>query len=124
MAKSKVHRSRARHTPSIAARAVPAKRTLILLESGLLLGLTEGIMWNMITQLHTSIYLKALFLMAGVIGVFALTVRILEPIIQASLKAVAKLDSGGGVLLRLGLHSVILFLIYTGYVRTFFASGK
>ena len=102
--------------------AVPTRRTLVLLESGLLLGLAEGIMWNAIMKLHSTVYVKALLLMIGVIGIFALAVRILEPIIQSSLKAVSRLDAGGGALMRIGLHIVILFLIYAGYVRTFFPS--
>lgn len=104
----------------VAMRAVPARRTLVLLETGLILGLAEGLMWNAVTQLELSQYVKALILMVGVIGVFALAVRILEPLIQSSLKAVSKLDAGGGALMRIGLHAIILFLIYAGYVRTFF----
>jgi hypothetical protein len=104
----------------VATRAVPQRRTLVLLETGLILGLAEGIMTEIITHLTVSPYVKALLLMAGVIGVFALAIRIIEPVIRGTLKVVSKLDSSGGAMMRIGLHLIILFLIYAGYVRTFF----
>jgi hypothetical protein len=106
----------------VATRAVPQRRTLILLETGLLLGLAEGIMDELITHLALSPYLKALLLMTGVIGVFALAIRLLEPMIRGTLKMVSKLDSNGGATMRIALHAIILFLIYVGYVRVFFPS--
>ncbi len=33
---------------------------------------------------------------------------------------IAKLDTGGGALLRIGVHLVILFLIFATYVHVFF----
>jgi hypothetical protein len=102
---------------------VPQKRSLILLETALLAGLFEGIMWNLVTGLHTVVYIKALVLMVGVVGMFALAVQVLEPVIQFVLKFIAKLEAGGGVLARLGLHLLLLFLIYVGYVRIFFKAG-
>jgi len=107
-----------------AAKAVPTRRALILLETGLLLGLAEGIMTDAITHLTISPYLKALILMAGVIGAFAFAIRILEPVIKWVLKFIAKFESGGGALVRVGLHLIILFLIFAGYVRTFFPTLK
>ena len=101
-------------------RAVPTRRTLVLLESGLLLGLAEGIMEEIVTHLTLSPYLKALVLMAGVLGVFALAIRILEPVIRKTLHHVSRLDAAGGAMMRLGLHVLIFFLIYAGYVRVFF----
>jgi hypothetical protein len=77
-------------------------------------------MTEIITHLTVSPYVKALLLMAGVIGVFALAIRIIEPVIRGTLKVVSKLDSSGGAMMRIGLHLIILFLIYAGYVRTFF----
>jgi hypothetical protein len=103
-----------------ANKAVPTRRALVLLETGLLLGLAEGIMTDTLTHLTLSPYLKALLLMVGVIGVFAFALRIIEPIIRGSLKMIAKLDTGGGALLRIGVHLVILFLIFAAYVRVFF----
>ena len=103
-----------------ASRAVPTRRALILLETGLLLGLMEGI----ITHLTISPYLKALILMIGVIGAFAFAIRILEPVIKWALKFIARFESGGGALVRVGLHLIILFLIFAGYVRTFFPTLK
>jgi len=107
-----------------ATRAVPQRRTLVLLETGLMLGLAEGIMWDLITHLTVSPYAKALLLMIGVVGVFALAIRILEPAIRGTLKMVSKLDSNGGAMMRVGLHLIILFLIYAGYVRTFFPTVR
>lgn len=104
----------------IAKKVVPARRAFVLLETGLLIGLAEGVLNNLITRLPISIYLKALLLMAGVVGVFAIAVRILEPVIAWVLKFVSKLDTGSGPLLRLGLHAAILFLIFVSYVRIFF----
>jgi hypothetical protein len=109
--------------PNPVARVVPGRRTFVLLESGLILGLAEGIMWKFITSLALSNYFKAVLLMAGVVGAFALAVRVLEPVIAAVLKFIAKLDRGGGALARIGLHAVILFLIFVGYVRVFFRAG-
>ncbi len=80
-------------------------------------------MEDIITHLDLSPYLKALLLMVGVLGVFALAIRILEPVIRKSLHAVSKLDKAGGAMMRLGLHLVIFFLIYAGYVRVFFPSA-
>jgi hypothetical protein len=108
------------HVAKAANKAVPSRRALILLETGLLLGLAEGIMTDTLTHLMLSPYLKALLLMVGVIGVFAFALRIIEPIIRGSLKMISKLDSGGGALLRIGVHLVILFLIFAAYVRVFF----
>jgi len=107
-----------------ASKAVPTRRALILLETGLLLGLAEGIMTDIITHLTISPYFKALILMAGVIGAFAFAIRILEPVIKWTLKTVAKFESGGGALVRVGLHFIILFLIFAAYVRTFFPTLK
>ncbi len=106
--------------PARRAQLAPQRRTFILLETGLLLGLAEGIMWNLITTLTLSPYLKAALLMIGVIGLFAIAVRVLEPLIGSILKSIAGLEKGGGIAIRLGLHSVVLFLIYVGYVRVFF----
>jgi len=106
-----------------AMKVVPARRTLVLLESGLLLGLAEGIMEEIITHLSYSPYVKALLLMGGVLGVFALAIRILEPVIRRTLHAVSKLDSSGGAMMRLGLHLVIFFLIFVGYLRVFFPTA-
>ena len=61
----------------------------MLLETGLLLGLAEGIMTDTLTHLMFSPYLKALLLMIGVIGVFAFALRIIEPVIRGSLKMIA-----------------------------------
>jgi hypothetical protein len=108
------------HVVKAANKAVPSRRALILLETGLLLGLAEGIMTDTLTHLMLSPYLKALLLMVGVIGVFAFALRIIEPIIRGSLKMISKLDAGGGALLRIGVHLVILFLIFAAYVRVFF----
>jgi len=58
--------------------------------------------------------------MIGVVGLFAVAVRILEPVIGWFLKVIAGLDKGSGALLRIGLHALILFLIFVGYVRVFF----
>ena len=104
----------------IATRAIPERRALVLLETGLLLGLTEGVMPETITHLTLSPYAKAALLMIGVIGVFALAIRLLEPVIRGTLKMVSKLDSNGGASMRIVLHLIILFLIYVGYVRIFF----
>ncbi len=109
---------------SAAMKAVPTRRTLVLLETGLLLGLAEGILTDVITHLTISPYLKALFLMIGVIGAFAFAIRILEPVIRGSLKVISKLDSGGGAMVRVGLHLIILFLIFVAYVRIFFPTLK
>ncbi|GEM_PF-2535192 len=108
----------------VASKAVPTRRTLVLLETGLVLGLIEGIMSEAITHLDFSPYIKALFLMIGVIGAFAFAIRVLEPIIRGSLKVISKVDSGSGVLVRIGLHLVILFIIFAGYVRIFFPTMK
>jgi hypothetical protein len=107
-----------------ANKAVPTRRALVLLETGLLLGLAEGIMTDTLTHLTLSPYLKALLLMVGVIGVFAFALRIIEPVIRGSLKVIAKLDTGGGALLRIGVHLVILFLIFAAYVRVFFPKAQ
>jgi hypothetical protein len=98
----------------------PKRRTFILLETGLLLGLAEGVMWNLITTLMLSPYIKAALLMIGVVGLFAVAVRVLEPLIGSILNAIAGLEKGGGIAIRIGLHAVVLFLIYVGYVRVFF----
>ena len=107
----------------MAMKAVPNRRTLVLLESGLLLGLSEGIMEDIVTHLQYSPYVKALLLMAGVLGVFALAIRILEPVIRKTLHAVSKIDAGHGAMMRVGLHLVIFFLIFVGYVRVFFPTA-
>jgi hypothetical protein len=104
-------------------KAVPTRRTLVLLESGLILGLAEGLMIEIITRLQLSPYLKALLLMAGVLGVFAIAIRILEPIIRKTLHAISRLDASGGAMMRMGLHLIILFLIFVGYVRVFFPTA-
>lgn len=104
----------------LARRAVPTRRTLVLLESGLIVGLAEGLMEDFIKLYTIPSYLKALMLMVGVLGVFALALRIIEPIVRGTLKAVSKLDKGGGALTRIGLHLIILFLIFVAYVRVFF----
>jgi hypothetical protein len=101
-------------------RAVPTRRTLVLVESGLLLGLTEGLMEDFIKQYTLPTYLKALILMVGTLGAFALAIRIIEPIVRGTLKAVSRLDKGGGAITRIGLHLIILFLIFVAYVRVFF----
>jgi hypothetical protein len=111
------------HVSKVANKAVPTRRTLVLLETGLVLGLAEGIMIDAITHLAFSHYLKALMLMVGVIGVFAFALRVIEPVIRGMLKMIAKLDTGGGALMRIGVHLVILFLIFAAYVRVFFSSG-
>jgi hypothetical protein len=108
------------HVAKAANKAVPTRRTLVLLETGLLLGLAEGIMTDTLTHLTLSPYLKALLLMIGVIGVFAFALRIIEPVIRGTLKVISKLDTGGGAMLRIGVHAVILFLIFAAYVRVFF----
>jgi hypothetical protein len=105
-----------------ASKAVPTRRALILLETGLILGLTEGIMNDAVTHISISPYLKALLLMAGVIGAFAFALRVIEPVIKWALKVIAKVEAGGGPLVRIGLHLVIIFLIYVAYVRVFFHS--
>jgi hypothetical protein len=105
-------------------KAVPKRRTLVLLETGLVLGLVEGVMTDTITRLNYSPYLKALMLMVGVIGAFAFAIRILEPVVRQSLKIISKVDSGRGALARIGLHLVILFIIFAGYVRIFFPTLK
>ncbi len=107
------------HVAKAANKAVPTRRTLVLLETGLLLGLAEGIMTDGITHLMLSPYLKALLLMVGVIGVFAFALRIIEPVIRGSLKMISKLDAGGAMM-RIGVHLIILFLIFAAYVRVFF----
>ncbi|HET6401717.1 MAG TPA: hypothetical protein VFH95_09995 [Candidatus Kapabacteria bacterium] len=109
---------------AVAMKAVPKRRTLVLLETGLILGLVEGIMTDAITHLNYSPYLKALMLMVGVIGAFALAIRVLEPVVRQSLKIISKVDSGRGALTRIGLHIVILFIIFAGYVRIFFSALK
>ena len=109
---------------AVAMKAVPARRTLVLLETGLILGLVEGIMTDVITRLALSPYLKALILMVGVIGAFAFAIRVLEPVVRQSLKVISKMDSGGGALTRIGLHLIILFIIFVGYVRIFFPHLK
>lgn len=101
-------------------KAVPTRRTLVLVESGLILGLAEGIMDEIVKSLPLSSYMKALILMLGTLGVFAIAIRIIEPIIRGTLKAVSKLDSGGGALTRISLHAIILFLIFVGYLRVFY----
>ncbi len=103
-----------------ANKAVPTRRALVLLETGLLLGLAEGIMTDTLTHLTLSPYIKALLLMVGVIGVFAFALRIIEPVIRGTLKMISKLDAGGGALLRIGVHVIIIFLIFAAYVRVFF----
>jgi len=108
----------------IAMRAVPTRRALVLVESGLLLGLTEGIMDDFVKQYSLSPYLKALILMVGTLGAFALAIRIIEPIVRGTLKAVSRLDTGGSAMVRIGLHLIILFLIFVGYVRVFFPEIK
>ena len=108
------------HVAKAANKVVPTRRALVLLETGLLLGLAEGIMTDTLTHLALSPYVKALLLMVGVIGVFAFALRIIEPVIRGSLKMIAKLDTGGSALLRIGVHTVILFLIFAAYVRVFF----
>ena len=102
------------------AKVVPQRRTFILLETGLLLGLFEGLLWNLITRLSLSPYLKAAILMIGVVGLFALAVRILEPVIAWVLKMIASLDRGSGAIVLIGVHAIVLFLIYVGYLRVFF----
>ncbi|MFI5200886.1 MAG: hypothetical protein ACHQNE_00680 [Candidatus Kapaibacterium sp.] len=110
-------------------KAVPTRRVLVLLETGLILGLAEGIMTDAITRLTLSPYLKALMLMVGVIGAFAFAIRILEPVVRRSLKVISKMDSGatspmGSALTRIGLHLIIIFIIFVGYVRIFFPHLK
>ena len=105
---------------TVAMKAVPKRRTLVLLETGLILGLVEGIMTDAITHLNYAPYLKALMLMVGVIGAFAIAIRVLEPVVRQSLKIISKVDSGRGALTRIGLHLIILFIIFVGYVRIFF----
>ena len=107
----------------VAMKALPERRALVLLETGLLLGLAEGMMDDTLHHLDLSPYLKALMLMVGVVGVFAFALRVIEPVIKGILKAIAKLDSGGGPLMRIGVHAVILFLIFAAYVRIFFQHG-
>jgi hypothetical protein len=109
-----------KRTSAVALKAVPTRRTLVLIESGLLLGLAEGIMNEIIKSLTVSPYLKAAILMLCILCIFALAVRILEPLIRGTLKAVSKLDDGGGATMRIGLHTIILFLIFVGYVRVFY----
>ncbi len=109
---------------AVAMKAVPTRRTLVLLETGLILGLVEGVMTDAITKLTLSPYLKALMLMVGVIGAFAFAIRILEPVVRQSLKMISKMDSGRGALTRIGLHLIILFIIFAGYVRIFFPGLK
>lgn len=116
-------------TSAVAMKAVPKRRTLVLLETGLILGLAEGIMTDEITKLTLSPYIKALILMVGVIGAFAFAIRILEPVVRQSLKVISKMDSGasspmGSALTRIGLHLIILFFIFVGYVRIFFPHLK
>src|ERR1051325_645070 len=91
---------------SVALKAVPTRRTLILIESGLLLGLAEGIMNEIIKSLSVSSYMKALILMICTLGVFAIAIRIIEPIIRGTLKVVSKLDTGSGAMTRIALHSI------------------
>jgi hypothetical protein len=122
MPPSKKKASPRAHTNPV-VRAVPQRRSFILLESALLLGLAEGVMWNMITTLQLDSYYKALLLMIGVVGIFALAVRVLEPVIEFILEFIASLDRGGGVLVRIGLHLIVLFLIFVGYVRVFFKTA-
>ena len=110
-------------TSGAVRRAVPTRRTLVLLESALLLGLAEGLLQNAVTYLDISPYLRALVLMVGVLGVFALALRILEPLITHTLGLVARLDTRGGALMRIGLHIAILFVIFVLYVRVFFMNG-
>ena len=109
---------------TVAMKAVPTRRTLVLLESALLLGLAEGLLQNAVTYLDLSPYLRALILMAGVLGVFALAIRILEPVITRLLHMIAKLDKRGGALMRIGLHLAILFVIFVMYVRVFFSTPQ
>ena len=120
-------RRAASHTPKplpvadkLAKKVVPSKRVFLLLETGLLIGLAEGVLANLIHEFPISMYLKALLLMIGVVGVFALAIRVLEPIIAWMLRSLSKLEKGGGPILRLGLHAIILFLIFVAYVRIFF----
>ena len=101
-------------------KAVPTRRALVLVESGLLFGLAEGIMEEIVKSLSVSSYLKAALLMIGTLGVFAIAIRIVEPIVRGTLKAVSKLDSGGGATMRIALHAIIIFLIFVGYVRVFY----
>jgi hypothetical protein len=75
---------------------------------------------EIIKSLSVSSYMKALILMICTLGVFAIAIRIIEPIIRGTLKVVSKLDTGSGAMTRIALHSIILFLIFVGYVRVFY----
>ncbi len=101
-------------------RIIPPRRFFVNLELTLILGLCEGIMFNVVLRLPYTMYQKTGILMLGTAGVFALVSAIVRPLAHATLKTVAKADEGSG-LSRLIIHALILGALFFGYLKIFFA---
>jgi hypothetical protein len=100
-------------------RIIPTKRFFINLELTLILGLCEGIMFNIVLHLHYTPYEKAGMLMLGTAGVFAGISSIVKPLAHTTLKTVAKADDGGAIS-RLFIHALIIAGLFFGYLKVFF----
>jgi len=96
------------------------KRSFILVNLALLAGLGEGFLWRVLVDWRSTPYPKAVLLMLGTVGLFALAVRIAEPISQRTSSIAAAIQRSSGPAVYLGLQALILFLLFVGYVNVFF----
>lgn len=98
---------------------VPTKRFFVNLELTLILGLCEGMMFDLVLGLKYTRFEKAGILMLGTAGVFTLVTRLIKPLAEGTLKTVAKADEGSQ-LSRLVIHLGILALLFFLYLEVFF----
>lgn len=98
---------------------IPTRRFFVNLELTLILGLCEGLMFDIVLKLPYTRLAKAGILMAGTAGVFALVTAVIRPLAHGTLKTVARADEGSQ-LSRLVIHVGILALLFYCYLEVFF----
>lgn len=100
-------------------RIIPTRRFFVNLELALILGLCEGLMFNIILKLNYDRYEKVGMLMLGTAGVFSLVTAIVRPLAEKTLKTVARADEGS-TLSRLFIHALIITGLFFGYLKVYF----
>lgn len=96
------------------------QQSVVLAELALVLGLLEGYLYQIVRDWQSTQYAKAGVLMVLTILLFAGGLRLAEPILRQSASVLAAIDRTSGVFVKIGLHSLVLFLLYVGYVNVFF----
>jgi hypothetical protein len=100
-------------------RLLPSRRFFLVVETALVLGLLEGLLIKLVYDLPYTRAQKAMLLMAGIAGVFSIVLSIARPMIDATLKHLARSDEGKR-LSRLIIHGCVMLLLFWGYMAVYF----